>query len=72
MSSILKLQTELKKFIFTHFLCSTYTFGEVFSPPGPQEVLLEQEAVLSVPCKACWLGAAVGSGVLVEGWRGLV
>lgn len=63
-SSILKLQTKLKKFISTHFLCSTYTVGEVLCLPGPQEVLLEQEVVLCAPRKACWLGAAVRSGVV--------
>ena len=40
-SSILKLKTKPKKFVFTHFICHTYEVDELLSPPGSQEALLE-------------------------------
>lgn len=40
-SSILKLKAKPPKFFFTHFICSTYTFGERPSTQASRDVLLE-------------------------------
>lgn len=54
-SSILKLKTKPKKVMFTHFICSTYELGELFSSPGPQKVLLEPGRGPLLPLSlGCW------------------